>query len=177
MPDDPRTSDAPLRRTGLSVERFAWRVAAPIDLVINAAINGCIAAWLFRGLPRVPLTSGLSVAAMVLPMSFLLCAITTLFGWMNAVRERRHGRVTPPLPPGVPWLGRAVVDGVAAGAAALAGTWLAVTLAATFLPLATVPYGMATAGVGLLAALLGYGFHGRAVIRGGRLGTTPARRF
>lgn len=176
MPDDDRTRTAQAASAPLPVDRFAWRVAAPLDFVINLAINGGIAAWLFRGSPRVPLTSGLSVASMVVPMSFLLCAITTLFGWWNAVRERRSGRVTPPLPPGVPWLGRAMVDALAAGSAAVAVTWLATVLAGATVPQATVSPGMATAGVGLLAGLLGYGFHGRAVTRGGRIGTPPAGR-
>jgi len=175
MQSNQSTSALPPRRAALPVERFAWRVAAPLDFVINLAINGGIAAWLFRGLPRVSLTSGLSVASMVVPMSFLLCAITTLFGWWNAVRERRSGRVTPPLPPGTPWLGRAMVDGLAAGAVALAVTWLATVAAEATVPQATVSSGMATAGVGLLAGLLGYCFHGRAVSRGGRIGTLPTR--
>lgn len=158
--------------SAIPTARYAWRVAAPLDFAINLAINGVIAAWLFRGLSRVPITAGLSVTSMVVPMSFLLCSITTVFGWYNAVRERRRGRVTPPIAPGVGWFGRAVLDATGAGFVGLAAAWLAAAAAGRSFPAATVSYATAVAGIGLLAGMLGYIFHGRAVQRAGRHATS-----
>jgi hypothetical protein len=163
-----------LRAAPPSVAWFAWRVAARIDFLINLLINGAIAAWLYRSAAGVTLVEGLSLAAMLVPMAFFLCAITTVFGWWNAVRERRAGRVLPPLVEGHPWFGRAVLDGVAVGAVACAGTWLALRGLAAALPAAALPAWLAVTVVGTVAGVLGYLFHGRAVVRGGRWHAAPA---
>jgi hypothetical protein len=141
----------------VSVAWFAWRVAARIDFLINLAINGAIAAWLYRAAAGVPLVEGLSLAAMLVPMAFFLCAITTVFGWWNAVRERR-----------------AVLDGVVAGAVACAGTWLTLRGLAVLAPGLALPAWVAVTVVGTVAGGLGYLFHGRAVERGGRWHAAPA---
>ena len=164
---EPRTA-APV-----SVAWFAWRVAARIDFLVNLAINGAIAAWLFRAAADVPLVEGLSLAAMLVPMAFFLCAITTVFGWWNAVRERRAGRVLPPLAGGHPWFARAILDGVVAGAVACAGTWLTLRGLAALAPGLALPAWVAVTVVGTVAGGLGYLFHGRAVVRGGRWHAAP----
>jgi hypothetical protein len=163
-----------LRAAPPSVAWFAWRVAARIDFLINLLINAAIAAWLYRSAVGVTLVEGLSLAAMLVPMAFFLCAITTVFGWWNAVRERHAGRVLPPLVEGHPWFGRAVLDGVAAGAVACAGTWLVLRGLAVLAPGLALPAWLAVTVVGTVAGVLGYLFHGRAVVRGGRYRAAPA---
>jgi len=146
---------------------LAWRVFAPVDLAINALINGAIAWWLFGGRPEVPLTGAGGLTAMVLPMTFILATVTTFCGWWNAVRERRAGRATPPLAADVRWLRPAAVESVGVGLAAwlvACGAAAAVSWAA---PRAAVgPLGGVLA-IATIAAGLGFLLHGRAVTRGG----------
>lgn len=146
---------------------LAWRIFAPLDLVINAVINGVIAWWLFGGRAEVPLTGPGGLTMMALPMSFILATVTTFCGFWNAVRERRAGRATPPLATGARWTLRAAGEALVTGAV----TWLgAVAVAAGIARVAptaaTGPVG-AVAAITLLAAALGFVLHGRAVERGG----------
>jgi len=85
------------KKAPMTVKQFAWRVAGPRDFFINLVINATIPFWVFKGMDMVPLTGSHSVASVVLPMSLLLCTLTTFFGWFNAVKERRAGVVEPAL--------------------------------------------------------------------------------
>lgn len=160
--------DAPTRAVP-AIGRLAWRVFAPLDLLINAVVNGAIAWWLYRGRPEVPLTGPGGLTMMALPMSFILATVTTFCGVWNAVRERRAGRATPPLAADARWMLRATVESFTTGAA----TWLvAVAVAAGLARVApTAAFGPVgtIAVVAGLAAALGFVLHGRAVMRGGRM--------
>jgi len=161
-------------RPPLTVKQFAWRVAGPRDFVINLVVNSTIPFWLFRGHDAVPLTGWHSVAAVVLPMSFLLGTLTTFFGWFNAIKERRAGLVVPPVVPGTPWAGRAWRAGLAVGLPALAIATAAVLLAARLAPEATVGFWPAVLGIGFLSGVAGLVLHARAVERGGAVGAPAA---
>jgi hypothetical protein len=150
-----------------SIGWLAWRVFAPLDLVINAVINGSIAWWLYGGRAEVPLTGPGGLTMMALPMSFILATMTTFCGFWNAVRERRARRATPPLAADARWMPWAVVESLATGAV----TWLVAKAVAAGLagavPMAAVgPIG-AIVVITAMAAALGFLLHGRAVMRGG----------
>lgn len=152
----------------LPIDAFAWRVAARIDFVVNFLLNGAIAWWFYGAAARVPLTGPGSMESMLVPMAFFLCAITTLFGWWNAIRERRAGRVAPALAAPAGWPPRAVAGALAAGAIGVAAMWLALRAAERLAPAAACSGAGAVAAIALAAGALGYLFHGRAVVNGGR---------
>ena len=154
---------------GSQIARLAWTVFAPIDLVINVAINGTIAWWLFGSRETLPLTGPAGLTAMVLPMTLILATLTTFSGVFNAVRERRSGRVTPPLPRATPWVGRACIEAVTTGACSwLVAFVVACGLAAAAPSAAVGPTGAVLA-ITAIAGSLAFLLHGRAVTRGGRL--------
>ncbi len=156
------------------IDRLAWRVFAPLDAAINVAINAPIAWWLFGGRDEIPLTGPFGLTMMALPMTFILTTVTTFFGIWNAVRERRAGRALPPLAANARWLVRACTEAVAAGTAALTLAIVAAWLLGRVAPeLRVGPVGAVLA-IAVYAGLLGFLGHGRAVVRGGRLGGNAA---
>ena len=171
MPAEPNTGTQPAPPAGSPppIGRLAWRVFAPLDAAINLAINAPIAWWLFGGRAEIPLTGPFGLTMMALPMTAILATATTLFGFWNAVRERRAGRAAPPLPRDARWVPRACATAAAAGAAATivacGSAWL----------LGRVAPGLRVGPVGAIlaissyAAVLAFWLHGRAVERGGRL--------
>ncbi|MFM8891454.1 MAG: hypothetical protein ACKOTB_07500, partial [Planctomycetia bacterium] len=167
----PRHDHEPAAEPGAAppaIARLAWRVFAPIDLVINVAINGTIAWWLFGSRPTVPLTGPAGLTSMVLPMSLILATLTTFSGFCNAVRERRAGRATPPLPPATRWAARACVEAITTGVC----SWFVAFVVARGLaaaPSATVDPIGAVLAITAIAGLLAFLLHGRAVTRGGRI--------
>ena len=153
---------------GTTIERLAWRVFAPIDLVINVAINGTIAWWLFGARPMVPLTGPVGLTTMVLPMTLILATLTTFSGFFNAVRERRSGRATPPLPSSTRWVARACFEAAATGFSSWLLAFVIARGLAAAAPSATVGPTGAVVVIAALAGLLAFLLHGRAVTRGGR---------
>jgi len=148
---------------------LAWRVFAPLDAVINVAINAPIAWWLFGGRDEIPLTGPFGLTMMALPMTAILATATTLFGFWNAVRERRAGRATPPLSRDDRWVPRACAEALAAGASAgIVAVVAAWGLGRVAPDLCVGPVGAVLA-IGGYAAVLAFWLHGRAVERGGRL--------
>jgi len=167
-------TDDKVPRPPLSVREFAYRVAGPREFVIVLFINTTIPYWVYRELDSVPLTGGHSVASVALPMSFLLCTLTTFFGWFNAIKERRAGTVVPPIADNIHWSGRAWRDGLAAGTSALALAAVATFLVHRLLPGATISFWIAVLGIGLCAALVSFALHCRAVERGGEFAIAPS---
>lgn len=164
-------------RTPMSVRDFAWRVAGPRDFLINLLVNTAIPFLLFRGLDAVPLTGRHSLSAIVVPMSFLLCTLTTFFGWFNAIKERRAGTVVPAVEPGTRWATRAWLAGLAVGLPAVAATTATAVLLGRFAAGVTVGYWPAVLGIGVAAGLAGLFLHARAVERGGAIGVPPPERL
>jgi hypothetical protein len=158
---------APAARALPSIGWLAWRVFAPLDLVVNAVINGAIAWWLYGGRTEVSLTGPGGLTMMALPMSFILATVTTFCGFWNAVRERQAGRATPPLAVAARWMLRAGMESLATGAV----TWLVATAVAVVLSWAAPTTAVGPIGaivvIAALAAALGFLLHGRAVMRGG----------
>lgn len=148
---------------------LAWRVFAPLDAVINVAINAPIAWWLFGGRDEIPLTGPFGLTMMVLPMTAILATATTFFGFWNAVRERRAGRATPVLARDARWVTRACAEALAVGASAGIVAVVAAWVLGRVAPdLCVGPVGAVLA-IGGYAAALACWLHGRAVERGGRL--------
>lgn len=148
---------------------LAWRVFAPLDAVINVAINAPIAWWLFGGRDEIPLAGPYGLTMMALPMTAILATATTFFGFWNAVRERRAGRATPVLARAARWVARACAEALAAGASAGIVAVVAAWVLGRVAPdLCVGPVG-AVLGISGYAAALAFWLHGRAVERGGRL--------
>jgi hypothetical protein len=144
-------------------------VFAPLDAVINVAINAPIAWWLFGGRDEIPLTGPFGLTMMALPMTAILATATTFFGFWNAVRERRAGRATPVLARDARWVARACAEALAAGASAGIVAVVAAWVLGRVAPdLCVGPVG-AVLGISGYAAALAFWLHGRAVERGGRL--------
>jgi len=148
---------------------LAWRVFAPLDAVINLAINAPIAWWLFGGRDEIPLAGPYGLTMMALPMTAILATATTFFGFWNAVRERRAGRAAPVLASDARWFARACAEALAAGASAgIVAVVAAWGLGRVAPDLCVGPVG-AVLGISGYAAALAFWLHGRAVERGGRL--------
>ncbi len=158
------------KKRPMTIKRFAWRVAGPRDFFINFVINATISFWVFRGMDMVPLTGSHSVASVVLPMSLLLCTLTTFFGWLNAVKERRAGAVGLAIAEGTKWAGQAWFNGFAMGLPAFLIA-LCITFGVDqFAPDTSVGFWTAVFGIGLGAGVLGYVLHSMAIERGGAFG-------
>lgn len=162
------------KKSLMTVKEFAWRVAGPRDFFINLVVNATIPFWVFKGMDLVPLTGSHSVASVVLPMSFLLCTLTTFFGWFNAVKERRAGVVEPAFIEGTKWAGQAWINGFTVGSPALliaVGLTFGVN---QFAPDVSVGFWTAVLGIGFGAGVLGYVLHSMAIERGGAIGQAAA---
>jgi len=156
------------------IGRLAWRVFAPLDAVINVAINASIAGWLFGGRDDISLAGPFGLTMMALPMTAILATATTFFGFWNAVRERRGGRASPPLSRDARWVPRACAEAVAAGASAGIVAVVAAWVLGRAAPDVRVGPVGAVLAIGGYAAVLAFWLHGRAVERGGRLGGSRA---
>ncbi len=171
MPVGPNEGTKVARSAGSPppISWLAWRVFAPLDAVINVAINAPIAWWLFGGRDEIPLTGPFGLTMMALPMTAILATATTFFGFWNAVRERRAGRATPVLARDARWVVRACAEALAAGASAGIVAVVAAWVLGRVAPdLCVGPVG-AVLGISGYAAALAFWLHGRAVERGGRL--------
>ena len=158
------------KKKPMTIKKFAWRVAGPRDFFINFMINATISFWVFKNMDTVPLTGSHSVASVVLPMSFLLCTLTTFFGWFNAVQERRTGAVGPALTEGTKWAGQAWLNGLAVGLPAFLIA-LGITFGVDqFAPDMSVGFWKAVLGIGSGAGVLSYVLHSMAIERGGAIG-------
>jgi drug/metabolite transporter (DMT)-like permease len=107
-------------------------------------------------------------------MSFLLCTLTTFFGWFNAVKERRAGVVEPAFIEGTKWAGQAWINGFTVGSPALliaVGLTFGVN---QFAPDVSVGFWTAVLGIGFGAGVLGYVLHSMAIERGGAIGQAAA---
>ena len=163
-------SQGQLKKKPMTVKEFAWRVAGPRDFCINLVVNATIPFWVFKGMDLIPLTGSHSVASVVLPMSFLLCTLTTFFGWFNAVKERRAGVVEPALVGGTKWAGQARINGFTVGLPAFLIA-LGITFGVNqFAPDASVGFWTAVLGIGFGAGVMGYVLHSLAIERGGAIG-------
>ena len=109
-----------------SLEQFAYRKQAPVDVVINIVINVVIVLLSTWGLsavyvvPQPPPVGSFthSLFGSLFPMAIIMTMITTVAGVGGTVKKRIAGTVSPPLPPGVQWfkpaLGAAIFRSFAA---------------------------------------------------------------
>jgi hypothetical protein len=72
----------------MSLARFAWRIAGPIDAAINFAINGGIAWFFLRRATDVPLLGWFSAYIFLAPMVFCVLTFATWFGIRNGMLPR-----------------------------------------------------------------------------------------
>jgi hypothetical protein len=152
-----------------SLTKYAWKVLAPREFVIIVLINAPIAWFVYRHAERVPLVGWLSLLVICGPMSFILPALTTFFGYMNGVLARARGRAGSPWPAGARWRATAWRAGLCT--AAVVGSCFIVSciLLDRVLPGVTLVKGLAVIVVALYAGILGFLLHARAVIRAGAL--------
>jgi hypothetical protein len=72
----------------MSLPRFAWRIAGPIDAAINLAINGGIAWFFLHRATDVPLFGRLSAYNFLAIMVFCVLTFATYFGIRNGMLQR-----------------------------------------------------------------------------------------
>jgi hypothetical protein len=75
----------------MTLERYAFRVAGPIDFVINLAINTSIALFFLWNVPQLPLFGWPSAIVFLSPMVFCVLTFATFFGHLNGVVQRGRG--------------------------------------------------------------------------------------
>lgn len=153
----------------LSVPFYAFFMAGPCDFAINVAINTLIPWWVFGEAERTPLYGPHSLFYVMLAITFFCATLTTVSGYFNCVRERKAGRVVPPVDATLPWGKAAWSTGLKRGVVALA---IGIALAMALYPSlkdATVPTTIAIWTAGLYAGTLGYWLHAWAIITAGSL--------
>jgi hypothetical protein len=69
----------------MSLARFAWRIAGPIDAALNLAINGGIAWFFLHRATDVPLFGWFSAYIFLAPMVVCVLTFATWFGVRNAM--------------------------------------------------------------------------------------------
>lgn len=166
-----RPSDA--SRLPNTLRGFALRVAGPREFIITLVINTIVAVWVFHGARDVPLAGGFSLLTYFGPMSFLLPSLTTFFGIMNGVNQRRSGRVRPSWPAGGRWIPAAIISGLVCGCCICFGCVALFHLLDKLAPEIVMPKWVALGAIGLTAGVLGYILHSLAVVLSGRLATAP----
>jgi len=158
------------RNTTGSLTQFAYLIGGPIDFVVNGIINAMVAQIVFNCVQEVPLTGPHSALMVTGPMLFIMPCLTTLFGYQGGVMQRRLGDFGPPWVAGTPWLKPALRTGMirslAGGITGCAVLLLLGQLAGPEYTLDRVNFVWLN---GLLAAILGYLLHSRAIILSGRL--------
>jgi hypothetical protein len=100
----------------MSLARFAWRIAGPIDAAINFAINGGLALFFLYRADVVPVFGWLSAYNFLAPMVFCVLTFATWFGIRNGMIQR--GKFD------TPWSARAWRVGLTYGVSG----WAAFTL-------------------------------------------------
>ncbi len=153
----------------LSVPHYAFFMAGPCDFVVNVAINTLIPWYVFGDSEQTALYGRHSLVFVLLAITFCCATLTTVSGYFNCVRERKAGRVVPPVDATLPWAGVAWLTGLVRGIVALAiGGAIAAALYPT-LGDATIATSWAIGIAGLYAGTLGYWLHAWAVITAGSL--------
>lgn len=153
----------------LSVPRYAFFMAGPCDFVINVAINTVIPWYVFGESEQVALYGHHSLVTMLLAITFCCATLTTVSGYFNCVRERKAGKVVPPVDATLPWAARAWRTGLTRGIVALAIASLIAALGYATLVNSTIPTSYAIAIAGLYAGTLGYWLHAWAIVSAGSL--------
>jgi hypothetical protein len=148
----------------VSLEQFAYRKQAPVDVVINVIINVAIAMKSLWGLgsiavvPQPPPTGSFSQSLFgsLFPMAIIMTMFTTMLGVRTTVQKRIKGEVRPGLDPNVRWFKPALATAVLRSFAAFGLISLFGLITHYTAPLATVSVQMAWVIVGVLAAVLAY---------------------
>ncbi len=155
------------KSTPLSIRRYAYTVAGPCDYVINFAINASVAWLLFRSESSTPCFGPHSLSTVMVAIAGFCATFATFFGYFNAIRERRAGKVLPPCDPQKPWAKTAWRVALVRGLIAFA---IASAISAALRPYfaeVEIPTLWAIGITGAYAGVLGYWIHTSAIIRAG----------
>lgn len=87
----------------MTLEQYAYRIAGPIDLVINLVINAGIALYFLWNVEELPVVGWHSASMFFAPMTFCVLTFATFFGTMNGVTQRKAGLGKGPVSADVPW--------------------------------------------------------------------------
>lgn len=96
----------------VAVRKYAYRVAGPIDLVINVVLNTIIPWAFLRGIPQVPLFGLPSAFAFWGPMVVCVCFFATFFGYMNGARLRHATAAKQPTGSNQSWMRHGAAAGL-----------------------------------------------------------------
>jgi hypothetical protein len=147
-----------------SLEEFAYKKQAPVDVVVNVVINVVIVIVSLRGLGTVDIvpqpppqgTFGHSLFGSLFPMAIIMTMITTVLGVKVTVQKRIAGAVTPPLKPGVRWFKTALSTAIFRSFAAFGLISMFGLIVHAKWPLSTISVQMAAVVVAVVAAILAY---------------------
>jgi hypothetical protein len=150
--------------TPISLEQFAYRKQAPVDVVTNIVINVVIALLSTRGLESVyvvpqppPAGSfGQSLFGSLFPMAIIMTMITTIVGVRTTVKKRIAGEVLPPLDPGVQWVKPALGTAIFRTLAAFGLVSMFGLIIHAVAPLAMISVRVAPVVVAVVAAVAAY---------------------
>ena len=149
----------------MTLERYAFTVAGPRDFFINLVINTVVPWWVLRGREAVPLLGNPSALTLLGPMGFLLVSITTFFGFLNGVKQRKAGQIRPPLARETSWIGVAARTSLRHGILACAAFVLAILGLARLFPAAQLPSALFILFQGTFAACFAYVVQVNAVLQ------------
>jgi hypothetical protein len=147
-----------------SLETFAYRKQAPVDALINAALNTVIALLGLWGMesvhvvpPPPPVGSFThSLFGSLFPMAIIMTLVVTIVGVRTAVKKRIGGEVTPRLHPKVRWFKSALATGILHALAAFGFFSIFALFIHYEWPLATISVPLAAVIVAVVAATLAY---------------------
>ena len=150
------------------LRRFAYLLAGPRDFVINLAINGAIAWYLFGDRTSVPLAGPGSIFTMLLPMAFIESTLTTFFGLLNGAIRRRKLRSSSVMAATTArkkeWLVAAARQSLFYGVIGLAMAIIVQFVVRLAFPSVMLAPRTVILVIGLSSGLLAYCFHVRAVL-------------
>jgi hypothetical protein len=97
----------------IPIREFAFRKQAPIDAVVNAALDGTVTYVLLSDYADIPILSQPggdfthSLMGSLVAPAIIIAFVISLLTSRTTIKKRIKGEVTPPLDPGVSWSKRA----------------------------------------------------------------------
>lgn len=157
-------AQTPVAPPKVSLQYFAWRVAAVREFVINLVINSLIPLWVYWHATAVPLWGWSGLITVLGPMSYLMPWLTSFFGVFAGVMSRGAGVVLPPLPPHTRWFFPACFLATRRAIVCTAVTWPTVYMLAQSYPEFALPQWLAILGLALGSAIVASPLHATAIL-------------
>lgn len=148
----------------VSLLKYAYQKAGPLELVIAAAINLAIASGVYWSAESLSLVGHPALSNMVVPMCFFLPLLTTFFGILNGRNQRASGKSAPSWPKEANWTAFALRLGMLRGVVGGVLAYLVLHRLAYSLDNPSMSKWAGVALIGVLAGILGYWLHSSAIL-------------